>query len=122
MGGCDKVDIMATHTLEFEHHVCQIFILNFLSPSFMGDRPVLAEDTSKVTVGKENSTRPLPSHERHLFSKMGVITKNDRFDRGPTESSFTLLPIHPTLPGTELTIFEERIGLLDPLSQFTLRL
>jgi len=122
MGGCDKVDIMATHTLEFEHHVCQIFILNFFSPSFMGDGPVLAEDTSKVTVGKENSTRPLPSHERHLFTKMGVITEDHWLDWSSTESLFTFLPIHPTLPGTELTIFEEGVSLFNSLSQFALHL
>jgi hypothetical protein len=49
---------------------------------------------------------------------MGVITENHRLDRSSTESFFTLLPIYTTLPWTELAIFKDRIGLLDPLSQF----
>jgi hypothetical protein len=53
---------------------------------------------------------------------MGVIAKNHRFDRSSTESLFTLLPIHSTLPGTELAIFEDAIGLFDSMSQLSLYL
>jgi len=53
---------------------------------------------------------------------MGVIAKDHRFDGRSTESLFPFLPIHSTLPGTELAISEERISLLDSLSQLPLRL
>jgi hypothetical protein len=85
----------------------------------MGDGPVLTKDATEVAVGEEDGARPFSTHQRHLFTKMGVITENHRLDRSPTESLFSFLPIHPTHPWTELTILEEGIGLLDPLSQFT---
>jgi hypothetical protein len=113
---------MAADLLKVNHHVCQFFILNFLASSFMGDGPVLTKDATEVAVGEEDGARPFSTHQRHLFTKMGVITENNRFDRSPAESLLSFLPIHPTHPGTELTILEEGIGLLDPLSQLTLHL
>jgi hypothetical protein len=50
---------------------------------------------------------------------MGVIAENHGFDWSPTESLFSPLPIHTALPWTELTIFEQGIGLLNSPSQFT---
>jgi hypothetical protein len=113
---------MAADLLEVNHHISQVFILNFLASSFVGDGPVLTEDTTEVAVGEEDGAGSSSTHERHLFTKMRVITKNNRFDWSPTESLFSFLSIHSTLSGAELTILEEGIGLLDPQSQFTLHL
>jgi hypothetical protein len=113
---------MAADLLEMNHHISQVLILNLLASSFVGDGPVLTKDTMEVAVGEEDGAGPISTHQRHLFTKMGVITKNNRFDWSPTESFFSLLPIHSTLSGAELTILEEGVGLLDPLSQFTLHL
>jgi hypothetical protein len=63
MGRGDEVDIMAANLLEFEHHLRQFFIFIFLSSSFMGNRPILTEDTSKVTVGEEDSPGPVLTHQ-----------------------------------------------------------
>jgi hypothetical protein len=122
MGGCDDIDVMAANLLKVKHPVCQVFILDFLSSSLVRNGPVLAEDTAKVAIGEEDGARPFSAHQRHLLSKMRVIAENHRFDRSSTESPFTLLPIHATLPWTESTIFEEGISLFDPLSQFPLYL
>ena len=54
MGWGNQVDVMAAHLLEAEHHVCQVFILKFLSSSLVGDWPVLAEDAAEVAVGKKD--------------------------------------------------------------------
>jgi hypothetical protein len=54
---------MAANLLEFEHHLRQFLILTFLSSSFMGDRPVLAEDTSKVAVGEEDGSGSMLTHQ-----------------------------------------------------------
>ena len=120
MGGCDEVDVMTANLLKVKHPVCQVFILDFLSPSLVRNRPVLAEDTAKVAMGEEDGARPFATHQRHLFSKMRLIAEEHRFNQSSTESPFSLLPIHPTLSWTELTIFEDGIGLFDPLSQFPL--
>jgi hypothetical protein len=122
MSRCYEIDVMAADLLEVNHHVCQVFILNLLASSFMGDGPVLAKDTTEVAVREEDGAGPLSTHQRHFFAKMGVITKNNRFDWSPTESLLSLSPIHPTLSGAELTILEEGIGLLNPVSQFTFHL
>jgi hypothetical protein len=118
MSGCNKIDIMTADLLKVDHHVCQIFILNLLPSSFMGDWPVLAEYATEIAVGEENGARPFSSHQRHLFTKMRVITKNNWLDWRSTESLLSLLPIHATLPGAELAIFENGISSFDPLGQF----
>jgi hypothetical protein len=53
---------------------------------------------------------------------MGVVAENHGFDRSPTEPLFSSLPIYTTPSWTELTIFEESIGLLNPFKQLTFRL
>ena len=88
----------------------------------MGDGPVLAEDTPEITVGEENGARPMLAHQRYLFAKMGMGAENHGFDWCPAKPLFALLPIHSTLAGAELAILEDRVGLLDSLSQLTLSL
>jgi len=44
----DQVDVMATEFLEMYHDIRKVFILNFLAIAFMGDGPVLAENTAKI--------------------------------------------------------------------------
>jgi len=86
----------------------------------MRNWPVLAEDTSKITIGEEDRTRPISAHQGYLFSIMGVGTKNYGSGRGTAESSFTFFPVCPTMPWAELAVLEDSIGLFDPLSQFPL--
>jgi hypothetical protein len=50
MGGRDKIDIMAADLLKIKHHICEVFIFNFLPSSFMGNGPILTENTPKIAV------------------------------------------------------------------------
>jgi hypothetical protein len=43
--------------------------------------------------------------------------EGDHLHRSPAEPSLTLLPVHSATPGTEVTILEEGVGLLNPLDQ-----
>jgi len=122
MGGCDQVDVMAADLLDVEHPVRQDFILNFLSPSLMGDGPVLTEDTAEIAVGEKDGARSMFTHQRYLFAKMGLSAENHGSDRGPAEPLFALLPIHPALPWAELALLEDGVGFLDPLGKFPLLL
>jgi len=122
MSGCHEIDVMTAHFLKVKHHVRQILVLNLLSFALVRNGPVLTEDTAEVAVGEEDGARPLSAHQGHLLPKMGMITENHRLERSPTESLDTLVPIHAALPWAELAILEEGIGLLNPLSQFTLHL
>ncbi len=63
MGGRDQIDIVAPNLLQVEHHLRQVFILDFPSSSFMGDGPVLAEDAAQVAVGEEDGTRAMLSDQ-----------------------------------------------------------
>lgn len=113
---------MAADPLEVDHHVCQVFILDRFSSSLVGNGPVLAEDTAEIAVREKDGARSIFAHQRHLFAKMGLSAKDHGFGRSPTDPSFAFLAIHPALPRTELTILEYGVGLLDPLSEFTLSL
>ena len=114
MGGSDKIDIMAPYFLKMEHHACQVFISDALSFSLMGDRPVLAEDTTEIAVRKEDGTRPMATHQRYLLAKMGMGTENDGIDWSPTEPCFAFQPIYPALPRAKLAVFEHGVSLVYP--------
>jgi hypothetical protein len=120
MGGRHEINVMTAHLLKFNHHLCEVFIPNFLSSSFMGDGPVLAENAAEVTVGKEDGARSILTDQRHLLAEMGVIAENHRSHRSAAESLLPFLTIDPTSPWTEVATFENAIGLLNPLGQFTL--
>jgi hypothetical protein len=62
MGRCDEVNVMASNLLEFDHHLRQFFVFAFFASSFKRDRPILAEDTSKVAVGEEDSPGAMLTH------------------------------------------------------------
>jgi hypothetical protein len=111
---------MAADLLEFDHHVCQFLILAFLSSSFMGDGPVLAEDTTEVAVREEDGAGAILAHQGYLFAKMGGSAEDDELHRSPAETFFTLFPVYSATPRTELAILKRGIGLLDPLGQFAL--
>jgi hypothetical protein len=111
---------MAADLLEFDHHVCQLLILTFLSSSFMGDGPVLAEDTTEVAIREEDGAGAILTYQGYLFAKMGGGAEDDELHRSPAESSFTLFSIHPATPRTELAILKHGISLFDPLGQFAL--
>jgi hypothetical protein len=53
---------------------------------------------------------------------MGVVAEDHGLDRSSTESLFSPLAIHTTLPWTELTIFQDGVGLFNPLNQSTFHL
>jgi hypothetical protein len=111
---------MAPDLLEFDHHIRHILILNFLSSSFMGDGPVLAKETAEVAVGEEDGARPIFADQGFLFAEMGVIAINHGSDRSLAEPPFALFPIHPALAGAEPAMLEDAVGLLDPLTEFSL--
>ena len=53
---------------------------------------------------------------------MGMNAEDNDLHGSPAEPSFPFFPIDPTTPGTEVTILEEGVGLLNPLFKFTLSL
>lgn len=55
MGWTDEIDVVATQALEFHHHLRQPFYGNCLPFSQMAYGIVLAEETSEVAVGEEDS-------------------------------------------------------------------
>jgi hypothetical protein len=118
----NEVDIMAANLLEFKHHLRQFLIFIFLSSPLMGNRPILAEDTSKVAVGEEDGSGSMLTHQRYFLSKMGMGAESDNLHGGPAEPFLTLLPVHSATPGTEVTTLEEGVGLVNPLFKFTLSL
>jgi hypothetical protein len=50
---------------------------------------------------------------------MGMGAEDDDLQRSPAEPFFTFFPIDSAAPGTEVTVLEERVGLLNPLGKFT---
>jgi hypothetical protein len=86
----------------------------------MGYGPVLTEDTTEIAVGEKDGAGSMLTHQRDLFSKMGVSAEDHCPGRSPAEPCFPFQSIHPTLPRTEATVLEDPIGFLDSLSQDSL--
>jgi len=55
MGWADEIDVVTTQALEFHHHLSQPFYGYRLSFSQMAYGIVLAEKTSEIAVGEEDS-------------------------------------------------------------------
>ncbi len=71
MGGRDEIDVMAANLLKVKHHVCQVFISDFLPPALVRNGPVLAEDTPKITVGEEDGARSFLTYQTFLRQNGG---------------------------------------------------
>jgi len=56
MGGGYQIDVVAADFLQGHHHLCQTFVFNRPSFPLDGNRPVLTEDTAKITIGEKNRT------------------------------------------------------------------
>jgi len=53
---------------------------------------------------------------------MGVCRIDHNLGRRLAESSFAILPIYATPTGAKLALLKQRVGLLDPMCQFTVLL
>jgi len=107
MGGCDQVDVMTTDLLKVNHHIRQVLITDFLSLSFMSDRPVLAEDTAEIAIGEEDGARSMLPHQRYLLAEMGLSDINYNSGRGSTEPLFAISAINPALSGAQPAFLEK---------------
>jgi hypothetical protein len=81
---------MAANLLKVEHHICELLVINFLSPSLEGNRPILAEDTAEIAVGEEDSAGSVLAHQRYLLAKMRLSRVNYNSGWSPTVTSFTI--------------------------------
>jgi hypothetical protein len=120
VGGCDQVDVVTADLLKPEHQLCQVFILDSLPLSLMGNRPVLAEDAAKIAVGKEYRARAMFTDKGDLFSKMGLGTGNHNPVRSAAKPLFSFEPLDTTLPWAKSTFLQYGIGLINPLGQLSL--
>jgi hypothetical protein len=113
---------MAADLLKFEHHLSQFFIFTFFSSSFMGDGPILTEDTAEVAVGEEEGGRTMLTHQGYFLAKMGMGAEDDDLQRSLAEPSLTLFTVHSAASGTEVTILKDGVSLFNPLGQLPLSL
>ena len=60
------------------------------------------------------------SHQGDLLSEVGVGAEDHHFGGGPADTFFALLSVDSAPPGTKLTMLEEAVGSLHPLSESTL--
>jgi hypothetical protein len=86
--------------------------------SFDGNGPVLAKNTTEITVGKEDGSGSSFSHQRYLFTKMWMCRVDHEFVRSTAKSSFAILPIDTAPPGAKFTLFENGIRLFYSLGEF----
>jgi hypothetical protein len=70
----------------------------------MADVVILAENTPKVAVSKENSSRSVISDQRGLLAEMGKGAGDQEFYTSSTVPHLSIETIDPTFPRTETTL------------------
>jgi hypothetical protein len=74
MGRCDKIDIVTTFCLQFEHDRCNSFIIHFDSSSLVTDFEILAKSTEQVAMSEKDGAGTICADQAAFFSKMGIVT------------------------------------------------
>jgi hypothetical protein len=77
---------MTTEVLQIEHHLRQVFVLEFATLSLVGYGPVLTEDTAEIAVGEKDSAGTVLAYQGYLFAEMRLGNINYNFPRGPTKT------------------------------------
>jgi len=73
MSGRNKINVVATASLQFEHYLSQTFVGDFV-PGLLLMRLrnliVLAIDTPQIAIAEKDVSRPPGARERRLFAKV----------------------------------------------------
>jgi hypothetical protein len=81
----------------------------------MGDGPVLAENTAKITVGEKNGARASFSCKRYFFAEMGLGRMNYYLGRSAAKPLLAFEPVYPASARAKLALLKHGVGLLDPM-------
>jgi hypothetical protein len=97
---------VAADVLKINHHIGEFLVLNLFSIPFDGDRPVLAKNTPKITVGKEDGSGSFLSHERYLFTKMWMCRIDHELGRSPAKPPLAIVSVDATSSGAKFAVLE----------------
>jgi hypothetical protein len=79
MGGRDQIDIVTANFLKVQHHIGQVFIADYFSATFVGNWPILTENTSQIAVGEKYGAGTVPADQGFLFAVVGICRIEDQF-------------------------------------------
>src|SRR5438876_9365740 len=100
----NKIDVVATLRLKLKHHAGYCLrrtTRNGWSRRYsLADVVVLAKDTSKIAVRKEDCARTVPTTKAILLAKMREITIYDCITAGLARSPSVLEAVHTAIART----------------------
>jgi hypothetical protein len=102
MAGRDKVDIVATLVLQFEHNNRQFFRLDLLTDVCLADIMVLAELAVKVAASEKDGAGPAPASKRIFLAHMRPIAADFCPNTGTAYAEFSGTAIDWTIPGAHV--------------------
>ena len=73
MGRRDKINIVASLSLQIEHHCSQFFAGHLPAVTLMTDVKVLAKETEQVAMGKKNGAGAMGAYQWIFFPEMGIV-------------------------------------------------
>ena len=86
--------------------------------TLVADFPVLAVHTAQVAPAEKNGARPAPATQRIFFAMMRTITVHHRpFTAAAYRTLDGLSPVHMTVAGTQIAVFQMEAGLSGALCQ-----
>lgn len=114
MFGSDEIDVVAANLLELQHHLGKGFRVYFHPSTGLADVVILAEDTSQIAHGKENSSAAADASETVFFSEVGEVAANQGISPGFADGSLVRQPIDGTITRADPAVSQTGNGCFYP--------
>jgi len=114
MGWAYQINVMAAFRLKGKHYPGQFLLIYCDSLTQLTYGVVLAEKAPQVAVGKEDSSRAVPTHKRRFLSKVSAPARNHYLAGNMTLATFTSQAIYPALTRAKAAFFQYCFGFLRP--------
>lgn len=122
MRGRNKVDVVTTTTLQFQHHLGKAFVADLVLDLLfvrLGNLVVLTLDTAKIAIAKEAVPCASRSDQRWLFTEVGRVRGDNWQAAGITRCDLVFQPVVQAVARANSATLKQRLEFLNPSLQFT---
>jgi hypothetical protein len=96
----------------------QLFFAHFITLAQLADRVILAEETSKVAVSEEYSTRTMSTHQGGFLAEVRAVAGHECFAGGAAPADVASRPVDTTIVRAHRATLEQGQSPCHALPQF----
>ena len=119
--GRNEVDVVTAARLQFEHHLRQTLVRDFILELLfvrLRDLIVLAVDAAQIAVAEENVAGAVRADERGLFAEVRGVGRNDRQPSRIAGGDFVVEAVVETVARADGAALEQRLQSFDAGAEF----